>query len=114
MPVEKAHGAGDDAVMEGDVRALFHGIGFIMLLLRPGQSAVDAFDDLFHGEIGTDMQLRGVSHFDIAHIFRDIVLNQFIGRPLQVFGGLQYGTGQRESFQVVRQVFVFFLEDQFF
>ena len=98
--------------MEGDVGALADGGGTIVLFLGAGQAAVDALDHLFHGKARMDMELRGVAHLDVAHVFGHAVDREFIGDALEVFGGLENGAGEAEALQVIRQVAVLLLEDQ--
>jgi|GEM_PF-3407993 len=113
VAIEETHGAGDDAVMEGNVGALADGGGGVVFLLGALQAAVDAFDDFFHGEAGTDVQLRGVSDFDVADILGDAVLRQFIGDALEVLGGLQHRAGEAEPAKIIGQILVLLLEDEF-
>jgi hypothetical protein len=79
--------------MEGDVAAGLHGGRAVVLLLGALQAAVDRLDDLFHGQAGVDVELGGVAHFDVADVFGDVVLGQFVGHPFEVFRGLQHGAG---------------------
>jgi len=99
--------------VEGNVAAVADGGRGIVFLLGAGEAAVHAFDHFFDREPGPHVELRGIADFDVADVFGDVVLGEFVGHALEVFGVLEDRAGQAEPAQVIGEVLVLFLEDEF-
>ena len=108
--VEETERAQDQAVVAGDVGSVAHGGGLVVFLFRPVHALADGLDNLFHAEVGIDVQLGGESDFDVTHAFGEVILDEFITDALEVFRRLHHRAGVGKALQIIPQILVLVLK----